>query len=402
MAGFADHGAAERDAPAPDEEARLRALAELDILDTPPEERFDRVTRLAQRLFGVPMALVTLVDEDRQWIKSRQGLDVEETERQHSFCDAAIRQSGTFVVKDAVGDARFAANPFVTGDPRIRFYAGHPLEAAGGERVGALCILDDRPRDFSEADRGLLRDLALWVQKELTLREELDRAAEVQRAMLPRRAPVVPGYELAARCIPSRDVGGDFYDWYAAPGGLVLTVADVMGKGLGAAIIMATVRAVVRSAARRDDVTAAAVAHAAATLEDDLDDTGTFVTLLHARLDAQEGTVRYTDAGHGLVLVVRADGTVQRPTTTGLPIGAIAGDRWEEHVLHLGARDTLLVFSDGVLDLYGGGLEDLDELIAMVAASSRAQDVVDRITALARRCAAPDDVTVVVIRRDAG
>jgi serine phosphatase RsbU (regulator of sigma subunit) len=346
------------------------------------------------------MAYVALMDRDRNWLKSAQGLDVREVPREIAFCNTTIQQRETFVVPDAVEDVRFRDNPLVTGDPGIRFYAGHPLEAAGGERVGTLCLIDDRPREFGEAERQLLEDLALWVQKEMTLSEELDRAAEVQRALLPRRLPILEGYDLAARCIPSRAVGGDFYDWYSVPGGLELTVADVMGKGMGAAILMATVRAVLRSAARRDDV-AAAVAHAAVTLEPDLDETGTFVTLLHGRLDAGTGDFRYADAGHGLTLVVRADGEAERPLTPGLPLGALAGEQWQESLVHLDPGDTLLVFSDGVLDLYDGSLEGLDDFVAIARAAEGAQDIVDHISALARRSAPPDDVTLVAIRRDA-
>jgi serine phosphatase RsbU (regulator of sigma subunit) len=385
---------------APDERARLRALAELEILDTPPEERFDRVTRLAQRLFGVPMAHISFMDENRNWMKSAVGLDVPQVPREISFCNTTIQQGGTFVVPDAAEDARFRDNPLVTGDPGIRFYAGHPLEAVGGERVGTLCLLDNRPREFSDAERELLEDLALWVEKEMTLREELDRAAEVQRALLPRTLPDVDGYDVAARCIPSRAVGGDFYDWYTVADGLELTVADVMGKGMGAAILMATVRAVLRSAARRDDV-AAAVAHAATTLEPDLDETGTFVTLLHGRLNGATGEFRYADAGHGLMLVVRAGGEAERPLTPGLPLGALAGEQWEEHVIRLDPGDTLLVFSDGLLDLYDGSLEALDDFVAMARAVEGVQDIVDHISALARRSTPPDDVTLVAIRRDA-
>jgi serine phosphatase RsbU (regulator of sigma subunit) len=302
------------------------------------------------------------------------------------------------VVEDATSDERFAANPYVTGDPNVRFYAGQPLEAPGGERLGTLCILDDRPRALSDPDRRLLQELATWVERELTINEELDRAAEVQRGLLPRSAPVVPGYELAAACIPSRAVGGDFFDWYEVPGGLELTVADVMGKGLGAAIMTAGVRGVLRAAARTDGV-AAAVDAAAATLEPDLEETSTIVTLFHARLRAEDGLLRYADAGHGLTLVVRADGTAERATSLGLPLGALRGERWEEHELRIGPGDTLVTVSDGALDLYGGVLADLDDVAERVRSAASATQVVDVVRARAEEAALLDDVTIVVIRR---
>lgn len=150
----------------PDEEVRLAALGKLQVLDTPPEERFDRLTRLAKRLFGVPIAAVSFVDEDRQWFKSRQGLSLEETTRETSFCAHAILQDGILLVEDAAEDERFADNPLVTDDPNIRFYAGRPVRAPGGERVGTLCIIDHRPRKLPPEDEQLLHDLATLVETE--------------------------------------------------------------------------------------------------------------------------------------------------------------------------------------------------------------------------------------------
>lgn len=152
-----------------DEPERLAALCRLHLLDTPPDERFDRITRTAQRMFGVPIATVTLVDSERQWFKSSVGLDVAETARDVSFCGHAILQEDPFVVADAARDARFADNPLVTGAPHIRFYAGIPLHEARGWRVGTLCLIDRVPRELSEPDIAALRDLALWAETELNL-----------------------------------------------------------------------------------------------------------------------------------------------------------------------------------------------------------------------------------------
>lgn len=149
-----------------DEPARLLALQSLLILDTPPEERFERVTRLARRMFDAPMVLISLIDADRQWFKSRQGLDVRETPRDVSFCGHAILSERALVVPDARQDPRFVDNPLVIGDPHIRFYAGHPVKAPGGHCIGTLCVLDRRPRDFDEAQRGALAELAALVERE--------------------------------------------------------------------------------------------------------------------------------------------------------------------------------------------------------------------------------------------
>lgn len=152
-------------APIPaDDEQRLRALRELLILDTPPEARFDRIVAFAAGEFEVPIALISLIDRDRQWFKARVGLEVCETAREVSFCGHAILQPAVFTVLDAARDPRFADNPLVLGAPFIRFYAGAPLVLPGGAAVGTLCLIDTRPRTFDAMDHailGTLRDLAV-------------------------------------------------------------------------------------------------------------------------------------------------------------------------------------------------------------------------------------------------
>lgn len=149
------------------ERQRLDALRRLAVLDTPAEERFDRITRMARNMFDVPIALVSLVDENRQWFKSCCGLPVLETSRDISFCGHAILGETLFVVEDASQDPRFADNPLVTGEPHIRFYAGHPLEVGNGLKLGTLCIIDRKPRIFGQREKALLSDLASMVESEL-------------------------------------------------------------------------------------------------------------------------------------------------------------------------------------------------------------------------------------------
>lgn len=149
------------------EEERLNDLRTLSILDTKPEERFDRVTRMAKRIFDVPIALVSLVDANRQWFKSCVGLDASETSRDISFCGHAILGDKVFVINDATQDDRFSDNPLVTDDPNIRFYAGCPLKMANGNKLGTLCIIDQKPRAFSQNDIDTLVDLAAMVESEL-------------------------------------------------------------------------------------------------------------------------------------------------------------------------------------------------------------------------------------------
>lgn len=149
------------------EAERLHALRALQILDSSHEERFDRVTRLARRLFGVPISLVSLIDEDRQWFKSAQGLEVSETSREVSFCGHAINQAGLFIVPNVLNDERFFDNPLVTDAPNIRFYAGYVLKVRQGINIGTLCLIDSKPREMDEEDQQLLQDLGEMIEQEI-------------------------------------------------------------------------------------------------------------------------------------------------------------------------------------------------------------------------------------------
>ena len=157
----------------PDNEAaRLAALYELLILDTPPEERFDKIARFAADEFDMPIVLVTLVDAERQWFKARVGTQVCETGRDVSFCAHAILHDEIMVVEDALQDPRFADNPLVTGAPHIRFYAGAPLALPSGLRLGTLCLIDRRPRTLDPLDLGILGTLRDLAAMELARTEE--------------------------------------------------------------------------------------------------------------------------------------------------------------------------------------------------------------------------------------
>lgn len=378
-----------------DEMARQRALEELGILDTSPEERFDRVTRLAKSLFGVQSAAINFIDGDRQWSKSLVGPGPAEIPREESVCATTILGDDTLVVPDLTADPEFADR---AEDGLLHFYAGHPLYASTGERIGAFCIYDPHPRAFSEREQAMLRDLASWAQQELSVSQELSRAAEVQQGLLPSKMLSMPGWDIAGFCQPARAVGGDFYDWYPVGEGAAITLADTMGKGIAAAIIAATVRAVLRSAARFGDVTGA-VNLAAASLNADLDTTGLFVTLFHARVDMDSGEVTFVDAGHGLTVIARKDGTIERLRSHSPPLGVDIDTEWEEQTITLEPGDTLVAASDGVLDLYDGSLDGLDRVAALALLASSSQEVVDALRTRARGTSS-DDVTVVVVRRD--
>ena len=165
-------------APIPKDEAqRLDSLYALRILDTSPEERFERITRLALRVFKVPISTLTMVDKDREWFKSCQGLPDREGPRAISFCGHALVEEEMLVVPDTLKDDRFKDNPMVVGEPHIRFYAGVPVIGIDGYRLGVFCIKDREPREFQPDDRKLLKDLAAWASLEL-------RITQLQEALM--------------------------------------------------------------------------------------------------------------------------------------------------------------------------------------------------------------------------
>jgi GAF domain-containing protein len=169
-------------APLPEDEAsRLKALQQLQLLDTLPEEVYDDITRIATEITGTSIALLTLVDKDRQWFKSRQGLEVSETPREYSFCAHAILDPNeVFIVPDARYDERFHDNPLTTGEPHVVFYAGVPVKDAEGHALGSLCVIDNRPRELPDHKIEALKALAKLVNTHFELRMNKMKLAQLQ------------------------------------------------------------------------------------------------------------------------------------------------------------------------------------------------------------------------------
>lgn len=154
------------------ETLRLNSLKALNILDTPREERFDRLTKLACGLFGTQIAVISFIDAEREWIKAEEGLFVSQIPREYSFSAHAILREVPFIIMDAIRDARFSDNPLVVGDPNVRFYAGCPISIDEGIFIGVFCIMDTQPRDLSNQEFNLLCDIARMTERELTIERE--------------------------------------------------------------------------------------------------------------------------------------------------------------------------------------------------------------------------------------
>jgi len=268
------------------------------------------------------------------------------------------------------------------------------------ESVDELIISPIEKAELQARVELLLRARQLSLQNAALTRQleaELARAGAVQAELLPRDAPSLPGFELKARCIPAREVGGDFYDWQEiTPGVVTLTVGDVMGKGMPAALLMATVRATLRAVARQNPP-AAALELAGQALETDFERTGSFVTLFHAQLDVRARRLRYVDAGHSHVFVCRADGAAEDLKRGGRPLGILSPQGYEEGAVELRAGDALVVYSDGLLEAWSD--RDPLALTEQCRGVTSAAQLVERLVGFAARAGSPpDDLTVVVLR----
>jgi hypothetical protein len=386
---------------------RVSALNELHLFDSPREDRFDRVVRLAQHIFGVPYVALNLVGEDRQYTKAAVGdddalpgasssLPIEE-----SICAVAIEDPRTLEIPDVRADPHWREHPAVQDGP-IRYYAGTPLRAPGGQRIGSLCLVDVEPRrELSVGEHAMLRDLASWLERELAASADLQQGAELQRRLLPRGIPDLPGWEIAGRCVQAGAVGGDFYDWQLLTRAQQVQVllADVMGKGIPAALLAAGVRAIVRGTSQHNTLTAS-IRRIADDMDEDLAEMGSFVTLFAARFDPEDGAAEWIDVGHGLAFVVGPERAV-RLAADGLPLGALPDERWESRSERIGPGEALVIASDGLLDVHRDAEEVLAAVAAAHAATSGAAALVDHLVDDAIGHLATDDVTVLVVRREA-
>ncbi|WP_136527028.1 SpoIIE family protein phosphatase [Geomonas ferrireducens] len=263
-----------------------------------------------------------------------------------------------------------------------------------GKVTGNISIFrDTSERKKAEAD---LRESEL---RRMQLQMELVYAAEIQAKLLPRCYPQIPHFEMAARCLPAKQVGGDFYDWQqVSPALFNLTLGDVMGKGMAAAMLMATVRAALHAVTLYNQP-AQAVHLAEKALNEDLENSESFVTLFHAQLDAGTRTLSFVDCGHGYVFVRRANGKVETLSPRGLPLGVKGEEIYQEGRIRFGRGDVMVLYSDGLVDAKPQ-LELTHELIArQLAGKESALEMVDSLISLTDKPdPQPDDITVLVLQ----
>lgn len=383
-----------------DEQLRLESLQALNLFGTEAETRFDRLTYMAAQYFGVPIAGLGLLGEESIWFKSHVGFSDIEIPRRGSLSENTL-DSPLLVVEDlaAAAAAAYAGSGSVAERYDIRFYAAHQLRTKEGQVAGFFAIADHQPRDFTSENRTALGVIARFLEEELARESDAERAQQVAKALAPAANITMPGYEIAGASTSARVVGGDFFDWQRdADGDLTLTVADVMGKGIGAAIIAAGLRAVLRYSSSTEGA-GTTMQRVADAIFDDLTSTGSFVTLLHATLDVRENVVRYIDAGHGLAMIVPSSGGFVRVPSGGPPLGLFREDTWERLSVSLDPGDTFLVFSDGVLELFDGTLASLFEVARVVAEAGSPEKAVRALAEAVDPDDLFDDVTIVALKR---
>ncbi|MEK6642971.1 MAG: SpoIIE family protein phosphatase [Planctomycetota bacterium] len=382
-------------APLPSNEAqRIASLRALKILDTPPEERFDRITRLAARVIGAPLAYVSMIDTDRQWFKSGQGLSSCETRRDVSFCGHAILNDGPLIIPDTLNDPRFADSPLVVGEPFIRFYVGHPLLGPGGMKVGTLCVADRKPRELTSTHLQILRELAGLVERELNLADmiqlqeqlldakdeaaqaekaradalgklvesqtqltrELTEAASYVRSLIPE--PLVGDIRTRWCFRPCSQLGGDAFGYHWIDDDhFAIYLIDVCGHGVGSALLSVSAMNVLRSEAlahtdfRNPSKVLAALNDAFPMDRND----NRFFTIWYGVFDRRSRSLAYASGGHPPALLMTgpalAGASSQLLSTDNLFIGLEPLGEIESQTVHLDSYARLFIFSDGAYEI---------------------------------------------------
>ncbi|GAY16249.1 PP2C family protein-serine/threonine phosphatase [Mycobacterium sp. shizuoka-1] len=384
-----------------DENERLQALHRYAILDTPPDDAFNRITRVAARALGKPVAAISFVDRDRVWFKAIHGAQgPHEIPREAGLCALAISDSRTYLVRDTAADPYLSQNGSAPAVFGVRFYAAAPITTADGHQLGTVSVLDTVPGDVTADQLAILEDLAAIVMTELELRlsalttvraerelrenaerneaTTLEYATVLQRALLPSALPQIPGLSMAAHYHPaaSGQVGGDFYDVFGvAPDRWAFFLGDVEGHGAPAAAVTALVRHTLRAAAlHHDDATAGLHELNTALISDPGE--RRFCTVLSGTLQPEEAGFHVTLAtgGHLPALLLDPEAGSIRPVRSsgGMLIGAVADATFEACEMLLGPGQTLLLYTDGIVEARPDGTTTFGESALRLFLSERA------------------------------
>ncbi len=401
---------------------RVAAVHATGLLDTDEEPRFDDLTRLAAELVGAPFAFATLVDHERCFWKSHFGVDgpVREKAVEESFCQYVVRAQSRIVVNDALADEMTLHNPTVKAMD-VRAWVGFPLTAPGGEVLGSLCLLDTRPRIWTERDLDVLETLAgaasqLMELQATVARERIARktaetlVTTLQAGLRPPVLPQVAGLDLAVRFHPAgagTELAGDFYDVFQTSDGTWgFIVGDVCGKGVAAAQVAAFALHTVSAVAMQTSSPASILKYLNRAMFARTFDADMFLTAVCGTFAIGDDAVYVTlaCAGHPPPIVRRSDGRTKPIAMSGNLIGSFANVVIEDNYLQLDPGDAMIVLTDGVLEARGrGGFIDESDVFATIESgetSAGADAIAERIERIALQfCdeSASDDIAVLVV-----
>lgn len=391
----------------PDEMTRLATLDSFAVLDTPAEESFDGIAKLAASILGVPIALISLVDADRQWFKAHHGISATQTPRDISFCSHVVAERAPLIVTDALLDARFADNPLVTGEPRVRFYAGIPLRADDGSILGALCAVDHRAREPSPQQLDALRLLAGHVVSLLELRRahaRHAREASAARRLLERmlqRNQFDPAHVRHATQLVGTFGGDVVFGRTLDDGRYRWLVGDVTGHTLASALVTIPISMMFHAMAQKSLPLEAVIDTMDTQLHAQLP-ADMFFAATACELDRVHGTLAIANAGAPEVVICHRSGAIELVGSTGLPLG-IAPAAPTIHTLAVAPGDRIYVFTDGLLEVRDarGALFELDA-VCRALTSVEPASAFDALEAAWRAHAAPgqildDDLSIVEV-----
>jgi sigma-B regulation protein RsbU (phosphoserine phosphatase) len=361
------------------EPERLEDLVSLGILDSPDEERFDRITRLASQIFDVPMAAISLVDSNRQWFKSKVGLSVCETGRDISFCGHAILENKPLLIPDAARDARFKDNPLVVSGPRIRFYAGQPIKGPKGMNVGTLCLVDQKPRTLTNSQIGILKELAGAAEREMHLVETI----QLQRDLLKTRQALIESQQILAQelqvaaryvysllpswitagrprvdwqFLPSSHLGGDAFGYHDLDQDhFAIYLLDVTGHGVGAALLATSILNAVRSASlpNTDFYCPKTVLTALNGYYQMENHDGKCFSMWYGVFNKKTNELTYSSGGHPPAYLMNSKtGHCQELGEGGMVVGMMPNAEFESKIVSVVPGEShLFVYSDGVYEV---------------------------------------------------
>jgi len=383
------------------ESERSEDLRSLRLLDTEPEERFDRITRLASEFFRIPTVYVALIASERQWFKSRVGICPTETTRNLSFCQYTIHQDGSLIIPDARLHPIGKNHPYVVGKPYVRFYAGVPLSGPRGHKIGTFCLVDTEPRNFGDEDVAALVSFAELVEREINLSDiiqtqnellntrqqlvdtqkrlegELAEASKYVRNMLP---PPLAGEEMIDwRFDPSTELGGDGLGYRRINDDqIAFYVLDVTGHGLGSTLLAVTALELLRNRNPASQIDFSRPAMVIERLNRSFqmkDHVGKFFSVWYGVYSRSARTITYANAGHPPpLLLTRQDGAMRLEKTAfgGSVLGIMPDYSVQEITIHFPPQSELYLFTDGVYELLDpqGGRGSYDEFFAYVEKQS--------------------------------